>query len=120
MNDPFRPTTDLEMKKLLKAIELFRSYDTEIPAQVNSVFLYIASHDDCSKVQLQDKEVGLNMPSASASRNTDWLSHKHRLGKDGLNWIIKYRAPTDMRKQVMKLAPKGVLIVKQLRDILYG
>jgi len=118
--EPFRETTDLEMEKLLKAMELFRSYDPEIPAQVISVFLYIASHDDVSKVQIQDKEVGLNMPSASASRNTDWLSHKHRLGKSGLNWVIKYRDPTDMRKQIMKLSPQGVLLVKQLRDILYG
>tara|TARA_R100000353_G_scaffold10230_1_gene11413 strand:- start:1183 stop:1545 length:363 start_codon:yes stop_codon:yes gene_type:complete len=120
MNDPFRKTTNLEMERLLKAMELFRSHDPEIPAQVISVFLYIASHDDCSKVQLQDKEVGLNMPSASASRNTDWLSHKHRLGKRGLNWVIKYRDPTDMRKQIMKLSPQGTLLVKQLRDILYG
>lgn len=118
--EPFRETTDLDMEKLLKAIELFRSYDPEIPAQVMSVFLYIASHDDCSKVQIQDKQVGLNMPSASASRNTDWLSHKHRLGKRGLNWVVKYRDPTDMRKQIMKLSPQGVLLVKQLRDILYG
>ena len=118
--EPFRKTTDLEMQKLLKAMELFRSYDPEIPAQVISVFLYIASHDDCSKVQIQDKDVGLNMPSASASRNTDWLAHKHRLGKQGLNWVIKYRDPTDMRKQIVKLSPQGVLLVKQLRDILYG
>ena len=118
--ESFRKTTDLEMEKLLKAMELFRSYDPEIPAQVISVFLYIASHDDVSKVQIQDKEVGLNMPSASASRNTDWLSHKHRLGKSGLNWVIKYRDPTDMRKQIMKLSPQGVLLVKQLKDILYG
>ena len=116
----FRQTTDHQMEKLLQAMELFRSYDPEIPAQVISVFLYIASHDDCTKVQLQDKAEGLNMPSASASRNTDWLAHKHRLGKNGLNWIIKYRDPTDMRKQVMKLSPQGVLLVKQLRDILYG
>ena len=34
---------------------LFRSYDPEIPAQVISVFLYIASHDDVSKVQIQTR-----------------------------------------------------------------
>ena len=118
--EPFRTTTDLEMEKLLKAMELFRSHDPEMPAQVISVFLYIASHDDCSKVQLQDKYEGLNMPSASASRNTDWLSHKHRLGKKGLNLVIKYRDKTDLRKQVMKLSTQGRLLVSQLRDILYG
>ena len=108
------------MEKLLKAMELFRSYDPEIPAQVISVFLYIASHNDCSKVQLQDKTEGLNMPSASASRNTDWLSHKHRLGKRGLNWIVKYRDRTDRRKQIMKLSSQGLALIEQLRDILYG
>ena len=46
--------------------------------------------------------------------------YKHRLGKNGLNWVIKYRDSTDLRKQVMKLSPQGVLLVKQLRDILYG
>ena len=66
--EPFRKTTDQDMEKLLKAVELFRAYDPEMPAQVMSVFLYIASHDDCSKVQLQDQLEGLNMPSASASQ----------------------------------------------------
>jgi DNA-binding MarR family transcriptional regulator len=118
--EPFRKTTDLEMEKLLKVMELFRSYDPELPAQVISVFLYIASHNDCSKVQLQDKTDGLNMPSASASRNTDWLSHKHRLGKRGLNWIVKYRDKTDKRKQIMKLSAQGQFLIEQLREILYG
>lgn len=118
--EPFRKTTDLEMEKLLKAMELFRSYDPEMPAQVISVFLYIASHNDCSKVQLQDKTDGLNMPSASASRNTDWLSYKHRLGKRGLNWIVKYRDKTDKRRQIMKLSSQGQFLVQQVRDILYG
>jgi len=118
--EPFRKTTDLEMEKLLKVMELFRSYDPELPAQVISVFLYIASHNDCSKVQLQDKTDGLNMPSASASRNTDWLSHKHRLGKRGLNWIVKYRDKTDRRKQIMKLSAQGQFLIEQLREILYG
>ena len=118
--EPFRKTTDLEMERLLKAMELFRSYDSEMPAQVISVFLYIASHNDCSKVQLQDKTDGLNMPSASASRNTDWLSHKHRLGKRGLNWIVKYRDKTDKRRQIMKLSSQGQFLVQQVRDILYG
>ena len=118
--EPFRKTTDLDMAKLLRAMELFRSYDTEIPAQVLSVFLYIASHDDCSKVQLQDEQEGLNMPSASASRNTDWLAHKHRLGKRGLNLIEKYRDPHDKRRQIMKLSNEGYELVEKIREILFN
>ena len=41
MSDQFREVTDLKMEKLLKAVEFFRSYDSEIPAQVISVYIYI-------------------------------------------------------------------------------
>ena len=116
-SDPSRVVTDFQMAKLAQAIEHFRTLDKEIPAQVIATFLYVASHDDCYK---GDLEKALAFSTASGSRNTDWLSHKHRLGKRGLNWIIKYRDPTDLRKQIMKLSPQGVLLVKQLRDILYG
>ena len=119
MIDQFREVTDLRMEKLLKAIELFRSFDPEIPAQVISVFLYIASHNNCSKVQIQDEEFGLNMPSASASRNTDWLSYKHRLNKKGLNLIIKYKDPTDARKVILQLSSEGISLVRSLRKIIF-
>ena len=119
MNDQFREVTDLKMEKLLKAVELFRSYDSEIPAQVISVFLYIATHNNCSKVQIQDEEYGLNMPSASASRNTDWLSHKHRLNKKGLNLIIKYKDPTDARKVILQLSNEGLSLVRSLKKIIF-
>ena len=120
MDDLFRVTTDHQMEKVLKVIELFRDIDSEIPAQVISVFLYIASHNDCSKVQLQDEDVGIDMPSASASRNTDWLAHKHRLGKRGLNLIEKYRDPHDKRRQIMKLSNEGYELVEKIREILFN
>ena len=41
------------MAKLAQAIEHFRTLDKEIPAQVIATFLYVASHDDCSKVDLE-------------------------------------------------------------------
>ena len=121
MSDQFREVTDLKMEKLLKAVEFFRSYDSEIPAQVISVFLYIATHNNCSKVQIQDEEYGLNMPSASASasRNTDWLSHKHRLNKKGLNLIIKYKDPTDARKVILQLSNEGLSLVRSLKKIIF-
>ena len=43
----------------------------EIPGQLVSCFLYIASHDGCHK---QAMEEALNLTTASASRNTDWLA----------------------------------------------
>ena len=60
--DSSRGVTDAEMEKLAQAIEFFRSVDNEntkeIPAQVIATFLYVASHDDCNKIDL---EKSLNM-----------------------------------------------------------
>ena len=115
--DPSRVVTDFQMQKLAQAVELFRTHDKEIPAQVIATFLYVASHDDCAKVDL---EKALAFSSASGSRNTDWLSEFHRLNKAGLGLLIKYRDPTNRRKQIVKLSPKGRILVNQLKQILYG
>ena len=115
--DPSRVVTDFQMLKLAQAVELFRTHDKEIPAQVIATFLYVASHDDCAKVDL---EKALAFSSASGSRNTDWLSEFHRLNKAGLGLLIKYRDPTNRRKQIVKLSPKGRILVQQLKTILYG
>lgn len=116
-SDPSRGVTDFQMQKLAQAVELFRTHDKEIPAQVIATFLYVASHDDCLKVDL---EKALAFSSASGSRNTDWLSEFHRLNKAGLGLMIKYRDPTNRRKQILKLSPKGRILVNQLKQILYG
>ena len=115
--DPSRELTDIDMAKLAQAIEHFRTLDKEIPAQVIATFLYVASHDDCSKVDL---EKALAFSNASGSRNTDWLSAFHRLNKPGLGLIIKYRDPTNRRKQVLQLSPKGRKLVQELKQILYS
>ena len=105
------------MAKLAQAIEHLRTFDKEIPAQVIATFLYVASHDDCSKVDL---EKALAFSNASGSRNTDWLSAFHRLNKPGLGLIIKYRDPSNRRRQILKLSPKGRILVQQLKNILYA
>ena len=116
-SDPSRVVTDYQMAKLAKAIEHFRTFDKEIPAQVIATFLYVASHDDCTKVDL---EKALAFSTASGSRNSDYLSDFHRLNKPGLGLIAKYRDQTNRRRQILKLTPKGRILVKQLKDILYG
>ena len=115
--DPSRAITDIDMAKLAYAIEHFRTLDKEIPAQVIATFLHVASHDDCSKVDL---EKALAFSTASGSRNTDWLSEFHRLNKAGLGLITKYRDPTNRRRQILKLSPKGRILVQQLKNILYA
>ena len=114
--DPSREITDIDIAKLAQAIEHFRTLDKEIPAQVIATFLYVASHDDCNKVDL---EKALAFSTASGSRNTDWLSAYHRLNKPGLGLIIKYRDPNNRRRQVLQLSAKGRILVQELKQILY-
>lgn len=116
-SDPSRVVTDYQLVKLAQAIEHFRTYDKEIPAQVIATFLYVASHDDCLK---SDLEKELMFSTASGSRNTDWLSDFHRLNKAGLGLITKQRDPLNRRRHLLKLSPKGRILAKQLKQILYG
>ena len=120
-SDPSRVVTDYQMAKLARAIEFFRNsdnqYSKEIPAQVIATFLYVAAHDDCNKI---DMEKALDLSSASGSRNTDWLSDQHRLGKPGLGLIIKYRDRTNRRRQVLQLTAKGRQLANSMKQILYG
>lgn len=120
-SDPSRVVTDYQMAKLAQAIEAFRhsenDYTNEIPVQVIATFLYVASHDDCNKI---DMEKALGLSSASGSRNTDWLSDQHRLGKPGLGMIVKYRDRTNRRRQILQLTAKGRQMTNTLKNILYG
>ena len=114
--DPSREITDIDIAKLAQAIEHFRTLDKEIPAQVIATFLYVASHDDCLK---GDLEKALAFSTASGSRNTDWLSAYHRLNKPGLGLIIKYRDPNNRRRQVLQLSDKGRVLVKELKHFYF-
>lgn len=115
--DPLRSQcTDAQMERLLKAMDLLRILDREMPAQVTSCFLYVASHKNCHK---QAMEEYLDISAASGSRNTDWLGKHHRLGKPGLELIQKESDPTNRRRAVLNLTDRGQRVVKQLRSILY-
>ena len=116
--DPLRRSVTSETTlKLLEAVELFQEMDREVPAQVVSTFLYIASHNECHSIALMED---LDMTGASVSRNTDWLSKNHRLNKPGLDLIVKERDPSDMRRQILKLTAKGSDIHNKILTILYG
>lgn len=105
------------MARVLEAVELLRVLvDRELPAQALSCFLYIASHERCHKTAMEED---LGFTTASGSRNTDWLAQTNRLGQRGLGLIIKELDPTNKRRVMLSLSPKGVEIIKQLERILY-
>jgi DNA-binding MarR family transcriptional regulator len=105
------------MEKIQRAFDLIRIKDREMPGQVVSVFLYIASHDGCNK-QALEQELGLT--TASSSRNTDLLS-TGRIGREtsGLGLITKEEDPSNGRRQVLKLTPEGKDLARSIKQTIY-
>ena len=117
--DPLRnQATDARLEKLHAGFELIRLLDREMPGQVVSCFLYVASHNGCHK-QAMEQELGLT--TASSSRNTDILS-KGRYGREakGLDLITKEVDPSNRRRQILKLTPEGQRLAKSIKTIIYG
>jgi DNA-binding MarR family transcriptional regulator len=110
-----KPLTDEVMWKICRIHELFRTLEVEVPGQLVSVFCYIASHNPCN-LQAIEKELGLS--SNSTSRNTDWLSSHHRLGKPGMGLIVKKRDPFHGSRRIVELTDKGYEMVDKIKEIL--
>ena len=118
--DPLRKQlTDDRLINLLKALEYLRTEVApkmdHIPLQVVSAFLYVASHNECHKQQIE-QVFGLSV--AAGSRCTDFLCEENRLGKDGLGLITKEVDPTNRRRQVLRLTQKGRKTADRLFSIL--
>ena len=107
--------TDRAMWGICRIHELFREKDCEVPGQLVSVFCFVASHNPC---HMQAIEQGLGLSSNSVSRNTDWLSDYHRLGKPGMGLIAKEKDPLNYRRRICRLTPKGEDLVRRIKEIL--
>ena len=118
--DPLRKQLkDDRLITLLKALEYLRLEIApgldHIPLQVVNVFLYVATHDECHKQQVE-QTFGLSV--AAGSRCTDFLCEKNRLGKPGLGLITKEVDPTNRRRQVLCLTVKGSKAYERILSIL--
>ena len=107
------------MSRLLKVVEALRVLDVEMPAQVMSCFLFVASRDNgCTSAELQ---VDLGLTAASMSRCTDWLTGQHRSNPSrGLNLITKEVYQVNKRLRFLQLTQQGPNLAKQLSTYLDG
>jgi len=66
-----------------------------------------------------EQELGLT--AASSSRNTDILS-KGRPGRaaEGLDLITKEVDPSNRRRQILTLTPRGRSLANQMKSTIYG
>ena len=86
--------------------EKFRELDREVPGQVVAMYLYIASHNPCHKMAIEED---LEFTTASASRNLK------RLTDMGL--VVK-STEEGSRRILCTLTTKGKVFIDQILSIL--
>ena len=111
-----RKVTDKQINRLVEVIKQLRLQKREMSAQELATLFYIGSRNDCHKTAL---EQDLNFTTASSSRNTDKLSKDHRLGKAGLDLIVKETEVVSPFRQRLRLTKKGEDLMTQIKQILY-
>ena len=116
--DPLKRTeTDRRVNSVLQGWELLRTLHNEVPGQAVSCLLYIASHNPCHKQAIEED---LEFSTASSSRMIDFLCVTNRLKKPGLGLVEKYSDPSNGRRHLLRLTPKGEDFIDQFKDAIYG
>ena len=117
MNPLKRDITNDDLLPLLEVIEEIRVRDPEMTAAVLSIFLYVATHDDCHKQAIEED---LEISTSNCSRAADWLLDKKTLRKPGLGLITKEADPSNKRRVMFRLTQQGKHLANRLQTTLYG
>ena len=119
--DPLKRTqTDDRLSLLLTAWETLRLSHREIPAQAVTVLLCGASHNPCHKQSIEEDQ---NLTTASCSRMLDFIHDgpaRKGVKTPGLGLVTKFTDPSNKRRQLVKLSPKGESLVKLIKQTIYG
>lgn len=113
---PSHSTRDLTSDGAMRAwlvVELLRSTgEREFPAQLASVFFWIAAHEGCKQ---EDLSKACNISPSSASRSVTWLGPRHRLEhRSGLHLVVRKQDPDNHRAWRLHLTPKGKVFTNLL------
>ena len=112
--------TDDQLQQLLEAWEQLRKHHREMPAQAVTVLLYVASHNPCHKLAI---EQDLELTNASCSRMVDLLCDGYgRKGvkTPGLGLVTKYLDESDNRRMLVKLTPKGEELSTKMKGTIWS
>lgn len=110
----------LELVKLQRIMQEFRSLDKEMQAQTMLAFLYIAERAG-QGIDTTVLDVGsyLDLTSASATRNVQALSKVHRYGKNGHNLVFTEENPRRRTEKFIRLTEKGESLRKRLEGYIH-
>jgi DNA-binding MarR family transcriptional regulator len=99
----------MTIQQLFKATETIRKHanEREFPAQVQAIFLAIASSTG-QDIRQGDIADITGMSPSSISRNVSWLGPRNTLKRrDGLRWVEIYEDPKDYKRKRVRLTALG-------------
>lgn len=101
------------VRRLAYCIAEIRKHQAELQAQTIHVLLEIALQPDITMAELM-KKTGLSQ--SSCSRNVMLLTDRDRHDKPGLGMVKSMPDPSDHRRKIARLTPKGETLIAQLAD----
>ena len=85
-----------------------------IPLHFSQVLLVIAEEEPCTFQKVIEK---LDLSISAVSRTVMALGQLSRRGQPGFDLLATFRDPKEGRRFLIKLTPKGKVLVRQLKGI---
>ena len=108
-------TLELKCALLLNVVERFREVDAEMQAQSMAILLKVAKHSLPLKMAEIAEELGLSQ--STVSRNVAYLGDWNRHREKGHQLVEAYEDPSERRRKLVRLTPKGKRFVTSLANI---
>lgn len=108
---------ELSTDRLMRALEVFRELDPDMPIQYALSFLTLARNPGLS---IRDLSERLGIAQSSASRNVAALSEWHSFRKPGHDLIQAKEDPRERRRKIVTPTRKGVALLARLESIMNG
>jgi DNA-binding MarR family transcriptional regulator len=105
----------VDLSALSLALAAFEAQDpTRFPLHHARLFLEVAGAEPCTFEYL---EQALNITNSSVSRTVAALSDRNRHGERGHRLLACERDPDEGRRYLVRLSPKGRLLLQHLQRI---
>ena len=108
---------EVSTDRLMRAMEVFRELDPDMPIQYALSFLTLARNPGLS---IRDLSERLGIAQSSASRNVAALSEWHSFRKPGHDLIQAKEDPRERRRKIVTLTRKGEALLHRLEAVMAG
>ncbi|MCR9187419.1 MAG: hypothetical protein NXH96_01400 [Alteromonadaceae bacterium] len=105
----------MQVRNLIKVLNLFREKEEDIPIGTILSFLYLMDHGEATVSNI-DSYFGLG--KSRSSRNMRNLTNRARPGKAGIDVASCEPDPNDFRVAIFRLNEDGQELAKRVRELL--